>query len=61
MARDFIEVEFREHTGRYANGLIGAVWLRSTLGSILWWLDRETDELQELRPYRYGTYRGRRQ
>ena len=60
MAADHIHVEFTEQEARYSDGLIGMVRLTSTLGDLWFWLDRGRDELQELRPYRFGMRRGRR-
>lgn len=57
-----IDVTFTEEYGRRADGLIFLVRLTSQIGNIpglLFWVNRKTDELEELRPYRPGMRLGR--
>lgn len=58
MGDNFVTVEFQEQVARRSDGLIRMVRLSAPKFGDLWfWLDRERDELQELRPYRVGTLR----
>lgn len=55
-----VEVEFQKQIARAPDGLIRIVRLHAPKFGDLWfWLDREQDELQELRPYRVGMLRRR--
>lgn len=53
MAADHIHVEFHQQVARVSDGRIRMVRLHAPkFGDIWFWLDRDRDELQELRPYR---------
>lgn len=60
VAADHIHIEFTERVGREPDGLIWMVALHSPIvGGVLFALNRVTDELEELRPYRFGMLRER--
>lgn len=61
MPADHIDVEFTEQVAREPDGLISMVRLHAPkFGDLTFWLNRETNDLEELRPYRFGMFRRRR-